>query len=171
MRKIWSAFLLGIIVVGCAAPPEGMRGTYSELRPREASSSNLTGQSVRWGGEIISTTPGKESTCFELEGRSLDGAARPAPSQGSTGRFIACTPGFYDPIEYAQGRELTVTGKLRTQGATDDSDRYPSVLADSVFLWPRRDAKYYYFNYNNDPLCGYWQGRWRGRCDYWPSEL
>lgn len=172
MRHAFITLLYSVALTACMATPESLRGTYSKLSVEQARGQNLVDQRVRWGGVIIDTRPSKNATCFEVNGRFLDPTARPIPSRSSSGRFIACAPGFYDPIEYAAGRQLTVVGMLNMPAPDNISQNKahtPRVAVESLHLWPHLSAQYYY--YNNDPFCGYWDGHWHGRCDYWPPEL
>jgi outer membrane lipoprotein len=122
---------------------------------------------VRWGGEIISTEPGQQSTCFYVLGRPLDDQARPVRSgnNDSQGRFVACRAGFYDPEVFARGREITVTGAIQgtmTRKVGDYDYNYPRVDANVVYLWPKRPAVvgYPYGPGWYDPFWGPYWGPW-----------
>ncbi len=154
-RKLrYSGAVLAALLSGCASvPPAALRGTPATLTPQQSLTQAATGQTVRWGGEIIQTLPGKDETCFEIISRPLDSAARPLLGDNTQqGRFIACSKGFYDPEIYAKERELTVIGRLEspTEGKIGEYQyRYPRVRIDSLYLWPLRikgyDAPPYYY--------------------------
>ena len=148
----------------CAAIPQALVGEFPPFTP-ETARGGAAGTRVRWGGEIIRTAPGAEETCFFMLSHPLDAQARPEVDHTSTGRFIACTSGFYEPEEYLPGRELTVTGKLQetvTSKVGDYDYSYPRVQADIVYLWPKRPQ----YVYVSDPWgpWGVW-GSWYG--PYW----
>ncbi len=124
----------------CATIPQPLQGQYSPLTPRQAGSA-ATGESVRWGGEIIKVEPKTDATCFEILGRELDDSARPRLRRPSEGRFIACRNGFQDPEEFQRGREMTVVGRVTgtDHGKVGEFDyAYPHVAADAIYLWPKR---------------------------------
>ena len=112
----YAGLALGALLAGCATtPPVALQGTFATLTPQQSLTQAATGQTVRWGGEIIQTLPGKDQTCFELIARPLDSTARPLlGGDAQYGRFIACSKGFYDPEVYAKGRELTLIGRLQS---------------------------------------------------------
>ena len=133
-----STLLLG----GCFKPPARLAGTFAQISVAEAQRGALSGQRVRWGGMIVSTTPEKEDTCFEILARPLNSEARPRRTDESEGRFIACAPGFYDPAVYSNGRELTVVGTLEQpemRKIGEHEYQYSKVAAEAVYLWPKRE--------------------------------
>ena len=156
-------------LAGCATPPKPLRGDFAPVAPGQSASAERAGDTVRWGGRIISTTPGQNTTCFELVSRPLSGTGRPLSSapDATDGRFIACRAGFYDPAVFAEGREVTFVGKIEGYESTRIGDydyQLPRVAADVVYLWPEvrevevvRPYPYY------DP---FWGPRW-GRWGWW----
>jgi outer membrane lipoprotein len=165
----WPVFLLLALLAACATTPvELAQGTFTAVVPNQAGAGTFTGQRVRWGGEILSTTPSKDQTCIEVLSRSLDSSARPDTTSQTQGRFMACAGGFYDPAVYARGREITVVGTLErpmTKKIDDYEYRYPVVRATAVHLWPKE--VYYppyppYPPYYYDPFYRPW-GPW----PYW----
>jgi outer membrane lipoprotein len=138
-----------LLLSGCAKPPVQLAGTFSQISVTEAQGGGMTGQRVRWGGVIVSTTPGKEDTCFAILARPLNAKARPQRTDESEGRFIACAHGFYDPAIYSHGRDVTVVGTLQQPEMHKIGKHeyvYPKVAAETVYLWPHREysPSYYY---------------------------
>jgi outer membrane lipoprotein len=179
------ALLAGLpVLAACAARvPATLQGTFPELTVAQAQAQGVTGERVRWGGEIVSTTPQNNETCIEEVSKPLDRRARPMASDDTTGRFIACAPGFHDPAIYAPGREVTVVGTLEgpTTAKVGDYDySFPKVRAETLYLWPKRqprDVGYYPYGYYGYPGWGwglgwgwggwgwggpFWGGRWGG---------
>lgn len=173
LPKNWLVIGGLLVLTGCATTPAPLQGNFAPITQQQAQQENHQGKRVRWGGEIIVTTPGKTETCFEVLARPLDDQARPLTGDSGQGRFIACAQGFYDPEVYAKGRELTVAGTLSTPliskiGAYDY--RYARVSADNVYLWPQR-PRYTAPPYYYDPFYGpfydpFWPGPFR-RWPYW----
>ncbi|HJU26608.1 MAG TPA: Slp family lipoprotein [Rhodanobacteraceae bacterium] len=125
----------------CATVPQQLAGTYSTVTPDAARSGAAQGTRVRWGGRIIETEPQEAQTCFFVLNKPLDSQARPERDEQSTGRFVACKQGFFDPEVYSKGKELTVTGTLDgsvTRKIGNYDYTYPRVAADTAYLWPER---------------------------------
>lgn len=170
------ALAVGVATLaGCATIPQPLQGTYTEITTSQAQQGGAGGATVRWGGEIISTEPGPQETCFYMLSRPLDSEARPKDSSDveGQGRFVACRSGFYDPEVFKAGREVTVTGTLHgtvSRKVGDYDYAYPRVDANVIYLWPKR----VYVNYPPgyyDPFWGpgwgpYW-GPWGYGYPYW----
>lgn len=129
-----------LLLGACATTPAPLVGSFAELNPRNAPQSAADGTPVRWGGQIVETVPGSDSTCIYALSYPLDAQARPRLRSQSSGRFVACRDGFYDPEVFAKGREITVTGTLdgvvrRNVGAFEYP--YPRIAAEVIYLWQR----------------------------------
>ncbi len=149
----------GALTLGaCATIPQPLTGVYSPIKPSQAAQGGAGGTPVRWGGEIIKTTPEEHQTCFYVLSQPLDDTARPVDDGASQGRFLACRNGFYDPEVFTKGREVTFTGTLhgivsKKVGKFDYA--YPRVEADTVYLWPKRPRIVRYNNpYYGNPFWG-----------------
>lgn len=152
MRLIFTAGLtivIGLSFSACTTIPEQLKGDYVSLTPKNTNEENLQ-TPVRWGGVILETRPESEYTCFEILAKQLQTSMRPQKSDQSSGRFIACKPGFYDPEVFKKGREVTVTGKVihidvRKVGEYDY--HFPVVDFEFMILWPKRRDRVYYGGY------------------------
>jgi outer membrane lipoprotein len=132
---------LALALGACVTTPAQLQGQYSQVQPEQAAAQQLPGETVRWGGKIVDVHTEKLYTCFEIVGAPLDSSGRPKVVDDSTGRFLACRDGFYEPEVFANGRELTISGKIdgyETRKIGDYDYRYPRVAADVVYLWPER---------------------------------
>src|SRR5262249_19749675 len=173
--------LLACIAVraACARVPPPPHGTFPQVTVGQAQAQAVTGERVRWGGDIVSTTPENDKTCIEAVSKPLDRRARPIATDETSGRFIACAPGFYDPAVNAPGREITVVGTLEGPtsakvGGYDSS--FPTVRAETIYLWPKREPRvdYPYYGY---PGWGWglgwgWGGGWGGwGAPYWGGRF
>ena len=139
-----SLLAVPLVLVACARPPTQLAGQFERVTVAEAQAQPREGVAVRWGGLVNSARPGREQTCFEIVGFPLDASARPVVSDESTGRFLACAPGFYEPAVYAPGREVTVVGALNgtAKGTVGQYEyTFPRVDATSVYLWPERSRE------------------------------
>ena len=97
----------------CAAPPPTLQGRIRRSPSGAGAGPGRTGERVRWGGEIASTTPQNGETCFEVVSKPLDRPARPIADGRQRRPLRRCAPGFDDPAIYAPGREVTVVGSAR----------------------------------------------------------
>jgi len=155
-----------LAVSACTTVPEQIQGTYANISPARVEPAAF-GQSVRWGGSIIDARVEEDSTCFEVLSRALDKYLRPELSDQTSGRFIACKAGFYDPEVFARGREVTLTGRIRNievRQIDDFSYRYPVIDVDQLVLWEVRQEvmvidhpydPFYYPYYWGGPYWGY----------------
>lgn len=152
--------LATILVSACATQPTPLQGAYSQITPRDAIATDLTGSVVRWGGRIVQVEPHQNRTCFEMLSTSLNSYGRPYwASDEIGGRFIACRIGFYDPALFQKNREVTFTGRIdsyETRKIGGYDYRFPHVAADVVYLWPEREQ----VNVITRPAPWPWWGYW-----------
>jgi len=133
-----------LLLSACVSQPKPLQGTYTDITPEAAMQAGRIGTAVRWGGRIVKVEPRADSTCFEMISSRIGANGRPATSGDETsGRFIACRAGFYDPAVFEQNREVTFTGRIdghenRRIGEYDY--RFPKIAADVVYLWPVRSS-------------------------------
>lgn len=148
----------------CASAPKPIRGEFSALSPEQASQQGAPGASVRWGGSLITVEPEASRTCFTVLSRPLRSDGKPQLKLEVTdGRFIACRSGFYDPALFAEGRDVTFTGRISgfEQRAIGGYDfKYPRLDAEVVYLWEEREERVdprYAYPYRSP----YWGPWWR----------
>lgn len=134
------ALLLGACATGPRYDTEGVR---TDLTPQAARESVHEGESVLWGGRIIETRPGEDTTELELLAYPLNRHQEPDIRRGPEGRFLITYPEFLEPGDWATGRMVTVTGELapvREGHVGEARYRYPVVEAREMHLWPREEA-------------------------------
>ena len=140
--RILIAIAASLTLAACATAPKPLQGQYSPLTPQQSVAGAQTGATVRWGGSIVKTVPGPDSTCFQMLGRPLDASGRPSSSgnaDASNGRFVACRAGFYDPAVFEPGRDVTFIGRIDGYQTTKIGEYdypLPKIAADVVYLWP-----------------------------------
>jgi len=134
--------LISFLVSACVHPPAQLAdGPFVDADPVRARAPDACGQRVRWGGSIVSVEPRTSETCFEVVERPLDAVARPRDTDESGGRFIACAPGFYDPVVYEKGREITVVGVVDAPATGTIGEyeyQFARLKAERVYLWSKR---------------------------------
>ncbi len=165
-RLAFATAAAGLLLAACATAPKPLQGDFTQVNPRDAVAGAQIGASVRWGGAIVDTKPGQDSTCFQLVSRPLNATGRPQSKlpDATDGRFVACRAGFYDPAVFAPGREVTFIGRIdgyETIKIGEYDYKLPRVAADVIYLWPEvrevdvRSSPYY------DPFWGpRWGPRW-----------
>jgi outer membrane lipoprotein len=70
------------------------------------------GKLVVLGGRIITATAKNEETWIEVLQQPLDRQYRPESSDVSYGRFLIILKGVVDPVIYASGRRITISGEV-----------------------------------------------------------
>ena len=135
---------LAVTLSGCNTIPENLRlgnEPGPELAAVVKDPALYQGQSVRWGGVIVKVENSAEQSLIELLGHQLNHYARPVIDSRISGRFFVVVDSFVDPLEFAQGRELTVVGALQaseTRKIGEYSYEYPRVKEIAHKLWPER---------------------------------
>lgn len=141
--RLTAAVLALAALAACATAPKPLQGEFAALAPADTRAGGQ-GTPVRWGGVIAAVEPRADQTCLQIVARELDANARPRDVDASSGRFIACRAGFYDPQVFAEGREITVVGRLdgsEVRMIGEYRYEHPRVAADIYFLWPERSER------------------------------
>ena len=169
MHRFRLLFPLGLLALAAcnAMTPRPLRveDRVADISPAEARIAGRTNVPVRWGGRIVETRPMGDRTCFAIVGSALSAGARPRhmTDQGF-GRFIACAPGFYDPVLYLKNRELTIVGTITGYERAQVGEYaylMPRVSASSVYLWPHAPSM--------DPRYPYQKRPWPWTGWEWPD--
>lgn len=142
-------FALGFLLVlsACASKPFEVQGMLDERTPdqvvaAEAASAESDG-TVMWGGVLVGSTNLEAETQFEVLGYPLDGQQRPLRGKKPQGRFLIVVDGYVETLDYADGREVSVTGTLegvRSGKVGEATRRFPVVRADQYHLWPLKSG-------------------------------
>ncbi len=142
MSRLPLLMLSILLLTGCVSAPKALQGEFAAIEPGEAARDGRVGERVRWGGRVVKVEPLADRSCFEVVGIHVAADGRPlARDDQSTGRFLACRAGFYDPEVFQPGREVTISGAIEgheTRKVGDYDYRYPRLAAEVVFLWPER---------------------------------
>jgi outer membrane lipoprotein len=150
MKKIGS-ILIVLVLFGCAAQAPVpyskipvARVSVAEVR---ADVSRFIGTEVRWGGVITRVENKAEETWVEVVSRQLWASGQPREAGGSGGRFIASFQGFFDPVVYKKGLQLTVLGSIKGQTKRligEHEYSFPLLSVTASYLWPVRTQPAYY---------------------------
>jgi outer membrane lipoprotein len=136
-----------LLLVACASGPTfETSGVDRALSPRDvtAKPQPAMGQTVLWGGVILTTTNLKDSTQIEVLAYPLDTDESPLLDSAPLGRFILEQTGYLEPASYAEGRQISVTGTVTGTrvGRVGESDYdYAVISARQLYLWPMDAAR------------------------------
>jgi len=137
--------MLVLLLAGCASGPDfPTQDVNLQLRPEQAATPAMAGQRVLWGGLIIATHNLQDRTELEVLAYPLDNRQRPDAAEKPLGRFLAEQPGYLEPVDYAAGRLVTLTGTVgeARAGKIQDTDYvYPVVAITAIHLWPEAGAQ------------------------------
>lgn len=139
------ATLSALALGGCASGPRlDTTGVDATLVPRTvaAAPGAARGHDVLWGGAVVSVTPLRQATRIEVLGYPLTRDQRPDTHAPSQGRFWIVSPGFLEPMDYADGRLVTVRGRITgvVQGQVGTAAyAYPVVAPTHIIRWPLGD--------------------------------
>jgi outer membrane lipoprotein len=130
-----------LLLSACAAAPVfDTAGIDQTITPEQAQkNSSRDGARILWGGIILATENLNDSTRIEVMAYPLDSSQSPDIDEPLQGRFMLVEQGFLEPLTYAEGRRVTVTGTLQGHhsGKVGDSDYdYPLVRSEQLKLWP-----------------------------------
>ncbi len=140
--KVVSGCACLLVLSACAAPPvappEGTELNTSAPRDIDGSSTAVSTGTVWWGGVVLDAQNLETGTHLEILAYPLDRIGRPVLNRDSVGRFIAIADTYLEPVDYAQGRSLTIVGEL--DGQTDvnigaSSQSVPTVRIRDHHLW------------------------------------
>ena len=141
MRYTFSSLLFLVLLTGCASRPEFDTAQVDRsLTPQSviAEPESSRGKTMLWGGTILDTRNLKEITQIEILAYPLNSNYRPQLENKPLGRFIINHPGYLEPTTYAQGRQLTVLGKVSgsQSGKVGESlYTYPVISGEQLHLW------------------------------------
>jgi outer membrane lipoprotein len=143
LYKVGIMLLTFFILGGCASniPEQIKKDSASQITPDEARQQGkiFSGQSVRWGGDVISIDNKAGFTQITILARTLDVDGQPISNGKNQGRFIAQIDRFLEPSQYPAGREITVFGtydKNISKMIGEYNYQHPVVKVTTFYLWP-----------------------------------
>lgn len=180
-RRLLSAVALLVTLAGCALIEEAGDGSDTETKALaflqvKAAPDSFKGQSVVFGGKVLTARRQKDGTRIEILQLPLDRSTRPGYDlTQSQGRFIALYREFLDPATVPHGTRITVTGEVSGSITLplDETDyTYPVIDIKRVQVWagsedlaPRARP---YMGMGPGPYWGpYWSPYWRPWPYYW----
>ena len=140
IRKLVS-FALVVLLVSCASTPDfDLTLVDQSLTPQSviADVKHNRGKTALWGGTILEIRNLKDSTNVEVLAYPLNTSHRPLLESKPLGRFIIQHPGYLAPSTYAQGRVLTVLGKVsgsQSGNVGESTYTYAVINSEQLHLW------------------------------------
>lgn len=98
---------------------------------------------VLWGGVILNMDNLASKSQIEIMAYPLDRRQRPMTHKEALGRFIAVQSEFLEPVDFAQGRSITVLGRADelVEGQVGEARYvYPVLQIESLHLWRAGDS-------------------------------
>ncbi len=148
MNKIVNPFCRSVLVIlsvitlsSCVSGPQYDQQRFdSSITPEHASTQieNLQDTEVMWGGILIANNGVESGSRLEVLAYPLKSNQQPDLDQSPVGRFIALEDRFLEPLDYAEGRQVTVTGRLveTREGKVGEANYvFPIVQSQDVYLW------------------------------------
>jgi outer membrane lipoprotein len=139
--RLLLALVLPVAIAACApaplykAAPSSVNATPQQVATAPANFHNLQ---VVWGGSVISVHNLADHSEIEVLSYPLDASQRPRLKEPATGRFIAITPGFVEPMDYPPGSLVTLHGTLdgaRSGEVGQAGYTYALVHSDAMHRW------------------------------------
>jgi len=125
-----------------------------ELVEAQQRSDELSGQTVRWGGNIQRIQNRQDHSRLEVIAFPLRSDGRPLDTDQTQGRFIADIDHFLEPEVYTEGRQITVVGRLQgteNHAIGEFSYSYPVIKVEHYYLWPIKQVINHSDDWRYDP--------------------
>jgi len=140
--KPFAILVTVLMFIGCAAGISDQNRTQVTFQDSFATfqqqSQNLIGETVLFGGKIITTHNRDDGTELTILQLPLNGLNRPLDNDQSQGRFLVSVDRFLDPAVYAKGHAVTIVGELvaiENRPIGEMTYGYPKIKAREIKLW------------------------------------
>ena len=169
-RPVPAIAALLLVSLGCAStdqePQEFGETSQISFSQLKAAPESFRGQSVVFGGEVLTAKRLKDGTRIEILQLPLDSSGVPGfDLTQSQGRFVAMHKEFLDPATLPRGTKITISGDVTgtvTLPLDETEYTYPVVETKRLQVWPHGDSaarvQPYYGPYPYGP---YWGPYWR----------
>ena len=148
------------LVIGCASQQAEEGSSPITFLQVKSSPDSYRGQSVIFGGEVLSARRLKDGTRIEILQLPLDRSGRPVTDRTqSQGRFIAMHREFLDPATVPPGTRAMVTGEVTgsmTLPLDETEYTYPVIEARHIEVVPPSETAAALRGPYPYPGYGYW---------------
>jgi outer membrane lipoprotein len=165
------------LATGCATSQDTVESTSPPQIPFmqvKATPDSYRGQTITWGGEVLSARRLKEGTRIEILQLPLNASLQPTMELSkSQGRFVAIQREFLDPATIPAGTFVTVTGEISgsiTLPLDETEYTYPIVELKTMKVWVRVEDQPVRIRPHIGPGSywgPYWSPYWRPWPYYW----
>lgn len=137
------SLLLVSLLTACATGPDFDGAHFQQgITPEDAALHIETyrNSGVMWGGLLVSNVALKQGSQLEVLAYPLNSKQRPDTNRPSQGRFVLLVDRFLEPVDYSDGRIVTITGKLidTRDGVIGAAEyEFPIVDAEEIYLWSK----------------------------------
>jgi outer membrane lipoprotein len=145
--SLYLAPLLALALAACAPAPI-YKNTANAIAatPAQVSQSpeRYSGNPVIWGGRVVNVKNFADHSEIEVLAYPLDTSQRPKANDTGSGRFIAVTPGYAEPLDYPAGALMTVSGTLkgtRSGKVGEASYVFPLVSTTQSHVWTAEEMR------------------------------
>ena len=144
VRHLRAGAALGLAAAlgACASTPIDLEERGVTVEPvaaaEVAESAELARGTVLWGGTIIGTANLESGSQLEIIAYPLDRTQRPQLGRASEGRFLVESDDYLEPLDFAEGRQVTVLGTLDglDEVVVGEARReFPVVRPTELHLW------------------------------------
>jgi outer membrane lipoprotein len=168
-----SSVALLVTLTGCASTHEAEDRQALTFLQVKAAPDSFRGQSVVFGGKVLTARLQKDGTRIEILQLPLDQSRRPRYDlTQSQGRFLALQREFLDPATLPPGTRITVTGDVSGSITLplDETDyAYPIIDIKRVQVWASsEDVAPHIHPYMGMGLGPYWGYYWSPYWRPWP---
>lgn len=145
MRTFFLLICTLLLAVGCAStkPRFDTSSVTAGVTPQSTSAETVEQMpEVLWGGVIVNSSNLADATQLEVLAYPLNDKQRPNTARAPIGRFLAVSPGYLETADYAQGRLITVRGRLQETAVGKIGEAnytYPVVDILDSQLWKPED--------------------------------
>ena len=138
--------LLGLLVSCASTPDFDTTQVDQSLTPQSvvAEPELNRGKTALWGGTILDTRNLKDSTHIEVLAYPLNSSHRPLLESKPLGRFIIQHQGYLEPTTYAQGRVISVLGKIsdsQSGNVGESAYIYAVINSEQLHLWSQDSGR------------------------------
>lgn len=153
--KLASLLTFIVILSACATTPPGQsigQSTGEKATSVYQHPESHQGTEVVRGGSVIGIENRADETWVEIIDRPLLRNGLPDLRQNSSGRFLAIVPGFLDPLDYSNGRSITIVGTVdgsETRQIAEADYNYPIIAVTDHQLWSKAAARSVGYRYSS----------------------
>ncbi|MCU7915465.1 MAG: Slp family lipoprotein [Candidatus Thiodiazotropha sp. (ex Gloverina cf. vestifex)] len=138
---ILQAALVFLVLSACSTAPKVAADADRSPTPAEVTTAATSdsGKRLQWGGVIVESRNLADITELQILAYPLKKDGRPDVTASPNGRFLAQHQGYLETVNYAKGRQVTVTGKFSEVRAGEIGDAaydFPTLTTDELVLWP-----------------------------------